>query len=211
MWRNRSVLTVVVGEPVAEGGQLPTGRRTEMPDAEQRYDFPTHGFLTKAERWLYPGGRPNGLGRLLNRGWAVVHGAGLLPRRFVTLEVPGRRTGRMLSFPLVMVEYEGERYLVSMLGERSSWVRNVGAAGGRAVLRHGRRETVRLEEVDPDAGADRAPVPVARARAAGLHPGRSRRPARRVPEGRTPHPRLPRADPTPIQSSQFLIAREDRT
>ena len=126
-----------------------------MPDAERRYDFPTRGFLTKAERWLYPGGRPSGLGRLLNRGWAVVHGSGLLPRRYVTLEVPGRRTGRMLSFPLVVADYEGERYLVSMLGERSSWVRNVAAAGGRAVLRHGRRETVRLEEVDPDT---RAPI-----------------------------------------------------
>ncbi len=126
-----------------------------MPEAKQRYDFPTRGFLTKAERWLYPGGRPNGLARLLNRGWAVVHGTGLLPQRFVTLEVPGRRTGRTRSFPLVMVEYQGERYLVAMLGESSNWPRNVRAAGGRAVLRHGRREAVRLEEVDPDA---RAPV-----------------------------------------------------
>jgi hypothetical protein len=33
--------------------------------------------------------------------------------------------------------------------------RNVRAAGGRAVLRHGRREAVRLEEVDPGA---RAPI-----------------------------------------------------
>ena len=48
-----------------------------MPDAKQRYDFPVRGFLMKAERWLYPGGRPNGLARLLNRGWAVVHGTGL--------------------------------------------------------------------------------------------------------------------------------------
>ena len=122
-----------------------------MPDAKQRYDFPARGFLTKAERWLYPGGRPNGLARLLNRGWAIVHGTGLLPRRYVTLEVPGRRTGRMLSFPLVMTDYEGERYLVSMLGERSNWLRNVRVAGGRAVLRHGRREAVRLQEVDPAA------------------------------------------------------------
>jgi deazaflavin-dependent oxidoreductase (nitroreductase family) len=126
-----------------------------MPEAKERDDVPTRGFLTKAERWLYPGGRPNGLARLLNRGWAVVHATGLLPRRFVTLEVPGRRTGRMLSFPLVMVDHQGERYLVAMLGERSNWLRNVRAAGGRAVLRHGRREAVCLEEVDPDA---RAPI-----------------------------------------------------
>jgi hypothetical protein len=119
------------------------------------HPFPTRGFLTKAERWLYPGGRPNRLARRLNRGWAIVHGTGLLPQRYVTLEVPGRHTGRLLSFPLVMADYEGERYLVSMLGERSNWVRNVRAAGGRAVLRHGRRQPVCLEEVDPDA---RAPI-----------------------------------------------------
>jgi hypothetical protein len=42
-----------------------------------------------------------------------------------------------------------------MLGEGSNWVRNVRAAHGYAVLRHGRREAVRLEEVDPEA---RAPI-----------------------------------------------------
>ena len=79
-----------------------------MPEAKERDDVPTRGFLTKAERWLYPGGRPNGLARLLNRGWAIVHATGLLPRRYVTLEVPGRRTGRMLAFPLVLADYQGE-------------------------------------------------------------------------------------------------------
>ena len=73
----------------------------------------------------------------------------------MTLEVRGRRSGRLLRFPLVMADYQGERYLVSMLGERSNWPRNVRAAGGRAVLLHGRRRAVRLEEVDPGA---RAPI-----------------------------------------------------
>ena len=41
-------------------------------------------------------------------------------------------------------------YLVAMLGERANWVRNVRAAGGRAVLRHGKKEAVRLEEVPVD-------------------------------------------------------------
>jgi len=41
-----------------------------------------------------------------------------------------------------------------MLGE-VNWVRNVRAAGGSAVLRHGRREQVRLVEVPADS---RAPV-----------------------------------------------------
>ena len=42
-----------------------------------------------------------------------------------------------------------------MLGENVAWVRNVRAAGGRAVLRRGSREEIRLEEVPTDR---RAPV-----------------------------------------------------
>jgi len=104
---------------------------------------------------MYPHDRPSRLARLLSRWWTFVHASGLMPRRYVTLEVTGRRSGRRRSFPLVVADLEGERYLVSMLGEGSNWVRNVRAAGGRAVLRHGGREAIRLEEVDPNR---RAPV-----------------------------------------------------
>jgi len=100
---------------------------------------------------MYRGGRPNRLARLLNRGWAVAHSAGIWPKRLATLQVPGRRTGRTISLPVVIADHDGERYLVSMLGEQADWVRNVRAAGGRAVLRHGRYESVRLEEVEPAA------------------------------------------------------------
>jgi hypothetical protein len=54
-----------------------------------------------------------------------------------------------------MAEVGGERYVVSMLGDGVNWVRNVRAAGGEAVLRHGQREEVRLEVVAPER---RAPV-----------------------------------------------------
>ncbi|WP_345564711.1 nitroreductase/quinone reductase family protein [Nonomuraea rosea] len=74
----------------------------------------------------------------------------------MTLEVRGRRTGRVIAFPLVLADHEGERYLVSMLGRNANWVLNVRAAGGRAVLRHGRRVPVQLEEVE--SAAARAPV-----------------------------------------------------
>jgi hypothetical protein len=73
----------------------------------------------------------------------------------VTLEVPGRRSGRTISLPLVMVILAGERYLVSMLGAEAEWVRNVKAAGGDVTLRHGRREEVHLEEVPVER---RAPI-----------------------------------------------------
>ncbi len=104
-------------------------------------------------RWMYRGGRPNWWARLQNRISAVV--AGLTSTRMVTLEVTGRRSGRVISFPVVVADHDGERYLVAMLGQGTNWVRNVRAAGGHAVLRHGRREVVRLDEVDIDA---RAPI-----------------------------------------------------
>ncbi len=101
------------------------------------------------KRWLYRGQRPNGLARVLNRAWAAL-GAWGIADYLVTLEVKGRQSGRAISLPLVLAVVEGQRYLVSMLGETVAWVRNVRAAGGKAVLRHGRREEVRLEEVPAD-------------------------------------------------------------
>lgn len=116
----------------------------------------TSGPRGRFRRWMYRGGRPNRLARAMNRVDAKLYSTGLLlADRVATLEVPGRRTGRPVSVPLVVAHHDGERYLVSMLGEDAGWVRNVRAAGGRAVLRHGRREAVRLVEVD--AGA-RAPI-----------------------------------------------------
>jgi len=110
---------------------------------------------SEIKRRLYRGGRPNAVARLLNRGFAVVHASGLAPADWVTLEVVGRRSGRTISFPLAMAVVQGERYLVSMLGRDAAWVRNVRAAAGHAVLRHGGRERVVLEEL---AVEKRAPV-----------------------------------------------------
>ncbi len=106
-------------------------------------------------RWMYRGGRPNRLAKILNRFGATVHSLGVLPDYFVTLEVVGRKSGRIVSFPLAMTKLNGERYLVSMLGEDTNWVRNVRAAGGKATLRHGISEPVLLEEVD---AGRRAPI-----------------------------------------------------
>ena len=106
-------------------------------------------------RWLYRGGRPNWFARVKNRASARVFAAGIMPSRVAALEVRGRRSGRVISFPVVIAAYEGDRYLVSMLGNEVNWVLNLRAAGGRAVLAHGRRERVRLEEVSAQ---ERAPI-----------------------------------------------------
>lgn len=109
----------------------------------------------RVARWMYRGGRPNRLARPLNAFTARLSTIGVWPGRMVTLQVPGRRTGRIMSLPLVVADWHGERYLVSMLGQEANWVLNVRAAGGAVTLEHGRRDQVRLVEVPPD---ERAPI-----------------------------------------------------
>ena len=102
-----------------------------------------------AARAMYAGGRGNADAQWYSRMWAKAFGSGLFPRRWVTLEVPGRVTGRTIRCPLGMADVGGHWYLVSMLGE-CNWVANVRAADGNAVLRRRRARPVRLVEVtDP--------------------------------------------------------------
>ena len=96
---------------------------------------------------MYEGGRANAVARRYARFWVALLGCGLLPRRGVVLEVPGRNSGELRRFPLVEARIDRERYLVSMLGEECNWVRNVRAAGGVVKLRHGGVESVQLVEV----------------------------------------------------------------
>ncbi len=106
-------------------------------------------------RAMYAGSRANATARRLARLWAAIFSLGLAPRRWVTLEVTGRQSGRVTRFPLGMARLNGRWYLVSMLGERCNWVRNVRAAHGLVVLRHGRASRCLLVEVPV---ADRPPV-----------------------------------------------------
>jgi deazaflavin-dependent oxidoreductase (nitroreductase family) len=105
-------------------------------------------------RLFYRDWRPTRLGRLANRvaGWSSALG---LSKRAAVLEVRGRASGRPRSTPVVIAAVDGSRYLVSMLGPGSDWVKNVEAAGGAAVLRQGRRLPVHLVDVPP---AERAPI-----------------------------------------------------
>ncbi|HME47848.1 nitroreductase/quinone reductase family protein [Mycobacterium sp.] len=105
-------------------------------------------------RRMYPAGRGDPQARRYARAWVRIIGSGLLPRRWVVLEVPGRHTGRPTRFPLGMADLDGRWYLVSMLGE-CNWVKNVRAAGYRATLCRRRARDCRLMEVPAD---QRAPV-----------------------------------------------------
>ncbi len=106
-------------------------------------------------RGMYAGGRADATARRFAHLWAAVFGLGLMPKRWVTLEVAGRRSGRIARFPLGMADWDGQWYLVPMLGEHCDWVRNVRAADGLATLRHGRAVECRLVEVPV---TDRPPI-----------------------------------------------------
>jgi deazaflavin-dependent oxidoreductase (nitroreductase family) len=113
-------------------------------------------WLYGLKRWMYRGDRPGWLARAMNRVSAVQFSAGVAaPDNWVTLEVVGRTSGRPITFPVVVADHEGARYVVSMLGAEANWVRNVRAAGGRAVLLRRGRHPIQLDEVEPGA---RAPI-----------------------------------------------------
>lgn len=142
----KAVLETDLQGPPASGGPA---RGPSRP--RPRRQSPFRGLRRRA----YRGGRATRSVRAVNRAQAFLHSIGIWPSRLATLEVRGRRTGRTVSLPVVIADHESERYLVAMLGEGEGWVRNVTAAGGAAVLRHGRTERVRL---DPVPVKDRPPI-----------------------------------------------------
>ena len=106
-------------------------------------------------RYFYRNWRPTRIARVWNGAYAWVTALGLTPSILVTLQVKGRRDGRLTSTIVVAAPHQGERYLVSMLGNGSEWVQNVRAAGGHACLKRGRSHRVMLTEIPPN---ERAPI-----------------------------------------------------
>src|SRR6516165_1009109 len=98
-------------------------------------------------RLFYRDWRPTRLGRLVNGAWAWLSGLGLTPRVLLTLQVKGRRSDRLRTTLLVVARHDGQRYLVSMLGEDADWVRNVRAADGEAFVKRGQSRPVKLTEI----------------------------------------------------------------
>lgn len=103
----------------------------------------------------YRNRRPTRLGRFTNRYMALLGSLGIGPSSLVMLETVGRKSGQPCLTALVIGECQGERYLVSMLGEQSAWVRNLRAAEGRAAIKHRGRREIATEEVP---AAERAPI-----------------------------------------------------
>jgi len=128
---------------------------TKQTEVDVKNGTPFKGWFYRVKQWLYRGQKPNWIAKFLNRRLAIQASRKATSNGIVALEVLGRKSGRTISFPLVMVTVDGQRYLASMLGENVQWVRNLRAAGGKAVLRSGGFEEVRLEEMP---ASQRAPI-----------------------------------------------------
>ncbi len=70
------------------------------------------------------------------------------------LSVPGRRTGRWHTLPIVVLDHDGERYLISYRGE-SDWALDLRASRSGRLSSRGRVEEISVVEVPVP---DRAPL-----------------------------------------------------
>ena len=117
----------------------------------QREDPAERGYL----RFFYRDWRPTRLGRFWSKLFAWISGLGLTPQILLALQVKDRSTGRLRANILAVARYQGQRYLVSMLGDGSEWVKNVRAASGKAFIKRGGSHPVMLTEIP---AKERAPI-----------------------------------------------------
>jgi deazaflavin-dependent oxidoreductase (nitroreductase family) len=94
--------------------------------------------------------------RLINWWFRTLTKLGLGASYRHILTVPGRKTGRLHSTPVDVIEADGHRWLVAGYGP-ANWVLNTRAAGEVVLSRGGRSETYKVEE----GGAEDA-IPVLR-------------------------------------------------
>jgi deazaflavin-dependent oxidoreductase (nitroreductase family) len=94
--------------------------------------------------------KPSAVERLFNRAFGLLLRVGIGLGHNYLLEVRGRKTGRMYSAPVDVLDYGGRRFLVCGRG-RSQWVRNAEAAGRVTLAKGGKRTEFTIRAVpDPE-------------------------------------------------------------
>jgi deazaflavin-dependent oxidoreductase (nitroreductase family) len=91
---------------------------------------------------------PTAVEKLFNRAMGFLVGCGLAPAHMRLLEVRGRKSGKLYTTPVDLLELNGKRYLVAPRG-RTHWVRNAEATGEIILKRGGARQAFRLRAI-PD-------------------------------------------------------------
>ena len=92
---------------------------------------------------------PSPIAAVFNRVLGVLVGLGISPGYMHLLQVRGRKSGRIYSTPVNLIEHNGKPYLIAPRG-RTQWVRNAEAAGEITLKRGSTRHGYRLRAL-PDA------------------------------------------------------------
>jgi deazaflavin-dependent oxidoreductase (nitroreductase family) len=71
--------------------------------------------------------KPTAIERLFNRCFGLLVGLGLGMKHHYLLQVRGRKSGKLYSNPIDLLEINGRRFLIAPRG-RTQWVRNAEAA-----------------------------------------------------------------------------------
>jgi deazaflavin-dependent oxidoreductase (nitroreductase family) len=98
--------------------------------------------------------QPPAIEKAFSRCFGFLVGLGLGLKHNYLLEVRGRKSGKLYSTPINLLEIAGKRYLVAPRG-RTQWVRNAEAAGEVTLRKGSYRQTFRLATI---ADADRPPL-----------------------------------------------------
>ncbi len=84
--------------------------------------------------------------KLFNRVFGFLAGVGIAPSFIYLLEVRGRKSGKLYSMAVNLLELDGKQFLVAPRGQ-TQWVRNAEAAG-EVTLKRGSRRRFRLRSLN---------------------------------------------------------------
>jgi deazaflavin-dependent oxidoreductase (nitroreductase family) len=88
---------------------------------------------------------PSSLEKTFNRVFGFLAGIGLSPSFIYLLQVRGRKSGKLYSTAVNLVQLNGKEYLVAPRG-RTQWVRNAEAAG-EITLKRGASRKLKLRQL----------------------------------------------------------------
>ena len=97
---------------------------------------------------------PTTVEKIFNRTFGFLVGLGIGPSHIYALEVRGRKSGKIFSTPVDLLDLNGKRYLVAPRG-RTQWVRNAEAAGEITLKKGSKRQKYGLR---PLSDVEKLPV-----------------------------------------------------
>jgi F420H(2)-dependent quinone reductase len=118
-----------------------------VPDAREKRSY---NVVVSSSEPLPAFRKPSAVEALFNRAFGFLVGLGIAPAYMQLLQVRGRKTGRIYSSPVNLLQFSGKPYLVAPRGT-TQWVRNADTAGEIVLKRGSAHRKYRLRPIpDPE-------------------------------------------------------------